>query len=152
VHDIESGEFLAVLDSATVTAWRTGLAAALGTDILARPPETARTVAVIGAGAQASLVLTGLAALRQWNRLVVCDLDPARAQALAAAQASGGRRPAAVTAGTLGDVLRGTAHGRTSDAELTIYTPVGLPWQDLALAWPRTSSRARQAGAGSSTS
>lgn len=45
LHDLQSGDLLAVLDSATVTAWRTGLAAALGTDILARAPEHARTVA-----------------------------------------------------------------------------------------------------------
>jgi ornithine cyclodeaminase len=229
LHDIESGELLAVLDSATVTAWRTGLAAALGTDVLARPPVSARTVAVIGAGAQAGLVLTGLAALRRWNRLVVCDLDPARAEALAAAHASDDRHTAVVTAdareaarradivvlatwsrspllgdgdvepgthltslgadepgkaelspallkscrvivddtrlaltsgalgtaglsadaaaGTLGDVLRETARGRTSDAETTIYTPVGLPWQDLALAWA-AYRLARSSGAG----
>ncbi|RFU43191.1 ornithine cyclodeaminase family protein, partial [Actinomadura logoneensis] len=36
LHDLESGELLALLDSATVTAWRTGLAAALGTAALAR--------------------------------------------------------------------------------------------------------------------
>lgn len=48
LHDLNTGELLAVLDSATVTAWRTGLSAALGTHVLARP--AAATVAVIGAG------------------------------------------------------------------------------------------------------
>lgn len=43
------GTATAVLDSAAVTAWRTGLAA-LGTHVLARPD--ARSVAVIGAGVQ----------------------------------------------------------------------------------------------------
>ena len=38
-------------------------------------------------------------------------------------------------AGTLSEVLRGTVPGRTSPADITIYTPAGLPWQDLALAW-----------------
>ncbi len=35
LHDLADGELLAVLDSATVTAWRTGLAAALATHALA---------------------------------------------------------------------------------------------------------------------
>lgn len=213
LHDSGSGELLAVLDSSTVTAWRTGLAAAIGTNAIARP--SARRVAVIGAGAQADLVLRGLRVLRPVERLVVCDLDLARARSFAAAHADS--RPAAVTAdgraaardsdivivatwsrvpvldegdlppgthvtslgadepgkaelspgllksarvivddprlaltsgalgtagltardaaGTLSDVLRGTLPGRTSDTEVTIYTPVGLPWQDLALAW-----------------
>ncbi len=74
LHDTGTGELLAVLDSATVTAWRTGLAAALATDVLAGP--AVGTVAVIGAGAQSELVLRGLAALRPWQHLVVCDLDP----------------------------------------------------------------------------
>jgi ornithine cyclodeaminase len=229
LHDLRSGDLLAVLDSATVTAWRTGLAAALGTDILARAPEHARTVAVIGAGVQSSLVLAGLAVLRCWDRLVVCDLDATRAHAFAEARANEDHRPTAVTAdartaacqadivvlatwsrsplldqgdvrpgahvtslgadepgkvelspallksgrlivddtrlaltsgalgtagltaadaaGTLGDILRGTIPGRTTDTETTIYTPVGLPWQDLALAW--TAYRlARESGTG----
>ena len=213
LHDVASGELLAQLDSATVTAWRTGLAAAVGTDAMARSP--AGTVAVIGAGAQADLVLRGLQVLRRIERLVVCDVDAARAASFAAAHAGGrtmmvaadaraaargadivivatwSRIPLlddgdvapgahvtslgadepgkaelsaallrsarvivddarlAVTsgalgtaglsagdaAGTLAAVLRGTVPGRISDSELTIYTPVGLPWQDLAVAW-----------------
>ncbi|MGH3248100.1 MAG: ornithine cyclodeaminase family protein, partial [Trebonia sp.] len=50
-------------------------------------------------------------------------------------------------AGTLGDVLRDTVRGRTSNVETTIYTPVGLPWQDLALAWA-AYGLARTSGAG----
>lgn len=42
---------------------------------------------------------------------------------------------AAGIAGTLSQVLGGTVPGRTTDADVTVYTPVGLPWQDLALAW-----------------
>jgi len=80
LHDARSGELLALLDSATVTAWRTGLSAA---DI----------------------------------------------------------------AGTLSQVLRGMVPGRLTDAEVTVYTPVGLPWQDLALAWA-AYHQARAAGRG----
>ena len=39
-------------------------------------------------------------------------------------------RPAA-----FGDVLAGRHPGRSGSAELTVYAPVGLPWQDLAAAW-----------------
>ena len=212
LHDAETGELLAVLDSATVTAWRTGLSAALGTHILARPSASA--VAVVGAGAQSDLLMRGLTALRTWERLIVCDLDPERAglfarrhAAAAAATAADAREaardadlvvlatwsrtpllddgdvmpgahvtslgadepgkaeltpallkagrvfvddvPLALTAGALGtaalsaadaigtlsEVLQGTIPGRRTDADITIYTPVGLPWQDLALAW-----------------
>lgn len=173
LHDATTGELLAMLDSATVTAWRTGLAAALGTHVLARPD--ARAVAVIGAGTQAELVVRGLAALRAWERLTVCDLDPAQAAlfagrhattpsaavtadsraaardadivvlatwivddvplALTAGALGAAGLTAADTASTLSEVLRGMAPGRRGDDEVTIYTPVGLPWQDLVLAW-----------------
>lgn len=215
LHDLESGELLAVLDSATVTAWRTGLAAALGTDALAR--RDARTVAVIGAGAQAELVMRGLARLREPTALTVCDVDAGRAAAFAERHGALRGRPAAVSAdprtavkgagivivatwsrrpllnaadiapgtqvtslgadepgkselapdllesarivvddiplaleagvlgnaglgvehaaGTLGDLLRGQVVGRVQAKEVTVYAPVGLPWQDLAVAW-----------------
>jgi ornithine cyclodeaminase len=221
LHDARDGELLALLDSATVTAWRTGLSAALGTHALARP--AARTVAVIGAGAQSELMLRGLAALRDWDRLTVCDADPGRARDFAgrhggavaadpraAARDAGivllatwsraplldqgdvapgahltslgadepgkaelspallaaGRvlvddvplalsmgapgtagLPADAIAGTLSQVLHGTAPGRLADRDVTIYTPVGLPWQDLALAWA-AYQQARAAGRG----
>lgn len=207
LHDLGSGELLAVLDSATVTAWRTGLAAALGTHALARPD--AATVAVIGAGAQADLAMRGLAALRPPADLLVHDLDPERAKSFAErhggtpANASDIRRAevvvlatwsrtpllglgdvrpgthltslgadepgkaelapellkaarvivddvtlvaamgalgtaglnAADAAGTIAQVLRGEIPARAGDDEISVYTPVGLPWQDLALAW-----------------
>ena len=224
LHHADSGELLAVLDSATVTAWRTGLAAALATDLLAR--RDAGTVAVIGAGVQSDLVLRGLAALRSWSHLVVCDVDPEAAARLArrhpsapaesaatpgqAAREAGivvlatwSRRPlldlgdvrpgghvtslgadepgkaelsaalltaarvfvddvplaltsgalgtaglrADAVAGALSEVLRETVPGRRTDAERTIYTPVGLPGQDLALAWT-AYQEARRTGRG----
>jgi ornithine cyclodeaminase len=36
---------------------------------------------------------------------------------------------------TLSEVLRGDATGRSSDADITIYGGVGLPFQDLVAAW-----------------
>ena len=206
LHDLATGELLALLDSATVTAYRTGLAAALGTHALAR--AGAGTVAIVGAGAQADLVIRGLRRLRPVRDLLVTDRDPARAEGFAARH--GGRpvaRPeisaaeivitatwardpvlhyrdvapgahvtslgadepgkaelsadllrasrvfvddvalslemgalgnaglaAADAAGTLSEVLDGTT-GRATEAEVTVYAPVGLPWQDLALSW-----------------
>ncbi|MQY13178.1 Delta(1)-pyrroline-2-carboxylate reductase [Streptomyces sp. RB5] len=222
LHDLASGELLALLDSATVTAWRTGLAAALGTHALARPD--ASSVTVIGAGAQAELVLRGLAALRPLGRLTVVDLDPARAEAFAARHgralsveattdgdpsraartadititATWSRRPfldtadippgahvtalgadepgkAELTPGLLGtayvvvdDPSLASASGalRNTDVTpattltkalrtppprapgaITVYAPVGLPWQDLALSWP-AYERALEQGEG----
>ncbi|WP_433462453.1 ornithine cyclodeaminase family protein [Spirillospora sp. CA-128828] len=227
LHDLATGELLAQLDSATVTAWRTGLAAALGTHALARPD--AGTVAVIGAGAQAELVMRGLTELREVRGLTVCDLDAGRAAAFAERHGARLDLPAAVVAdprgavrdagivvmatwshrpllhaadvprgahitslgadepgkaelgadllegarvvvddvplavemgvlagagldvkhaaGTLRDLLRGDVPGRVKGGEVTVYAPVGLPWQDLALSW--TAYRAaRAAGVG----
>jgi len=226
LHDLHDGTLLALMDSASLTAWRTGLAAALATHTLARPDAT--SVAVIGAGAQATMTLQGLRRLRPLGRLTVCDTDPAKAQAFAdrfdgspqgpgdAGSAGAGRprvetdaaatahdadivitatwsrrplltlgdlRPGAhvttlgadepgkieigadvllkartvvddvdlaVAMGALGNaglrydaanatlaqVLRGEAAGRENEDQITVYAPVGLPWQDLAIAWP----------------
>ncbi|OIJ88853.1 ornithine cyclodeaminase [Streptomyces sp. MUSC 14] len=209
LHSGADGELLALLDSATVTAWRTGLAAALGTALLA--PAGYDVLGVIGAGAQAELTLRGLTGEQRPRRLVVHDTDAGRAAAFA--DRHGGRvlasagavaeaadvvllatwsrtplltlahtRPGqhftslgtdepgkrelapdlldaallvvddgelASTMGvltdaalarstadtTLTDVLSGTHPGRTSAGQRTVYAPVGLPWQDLALSW-----------------
>jgi alanine dehydrogenase len=228
LHDLASGELLAMADSATVTAWRTGLSAALGTHTLARADAAA--LAVIGAGAQADLVLRGLAALRPLRRLLVTDIDPGQAARFAARRgttapgiaceivrdaataardadmvvlATWARTPllhmadvrpgthltslgadepgkaelstgllrdshvivddvalavamgalgnagltSASAAGTLAQVLQGQVPGRRSADEITIYAPVGLPWQDLALTW-MAYSRALGTGTG----
>lgn len=208
LHSGADGALLALMDSATITAWRTGLAAALGTHVLAAP--AAAVIGVIGAGAQAELMLRGLRTLRRADDLVVHDTDPDRAAAfvirhggrtLASARevaavadivllatwsrapllaladirpgqhlttlgadepgkqelardllrgallvvddrqlaASGGALgtaglPPTAAAATLGEVLRGEHPGRTDIFQRTIYAPVGLPWQDLAVA------------------
>lgn len=208
LHDLNTGALLAVLDSATITAWRTGLAAALGTDRLAR--HDISEVGVIGAGAQARLVVDGLSRLRGIGGLTVHDLDGAKAAALAGDSGRVAASPAEVAArcdlvvlatwarspllgrsearpgmhltslgadepgkaeldaellraayvvvddvefasgagalgavglgpeyaaATLGDILRGAAAARTGAEQITVYAPVGLPWQDLALSW-----------------
>ncbi|MFD9903173.1 ornithine cyclodeaminase family protein [Streptomyces sp. NPDC059063] len=212
LHSGRDGELLALLDSATVTAWRTGLAAALGTHLLAVPsPAGDAVLGVIGAGAQAELMVRGLRTLRRHRELVVHDTDPDRAadfasrhggRALPSARAvasaadtvllatwartpllrradtrpgqhftslgadepgkqelaadllasallvvddrelaadmgalAAAHLPASAADATLGDVLRGDHPGRTSAEARSVYAPVGLPWQDLALAW-----------------
>ncbi|MEJ8646174.1 ornithine cyclodeaminase family protein [Streptomyces sp. MS1.HAVA.3] len=212
LHSGHDGELLALMDSATVTAWRTGLAAALGTHLLAGPASAEGPVlGVIGAGAQAEVMVRGLGALRRHRELVVHDSDPARATAFASrhdgrllasaqevaaaadivlmatwsrspllrladtrpgqhitslgadepgkqelsadllesallvvddrelaatmgAPAAAGL-PASAAEATLGEVLRGDHPGRTGATDRSVYAPVGLPWQDLALAW-----------------
>ncbi|MFD0266323.1 ornithine cyclodeaminase family protein [Streptomyces sp. NPDC127106] len=212
LHSGRDGELLALLDSATITAWRTGLAAALGTHVLAAPaPAGDAVLGVIGAGAQAELMARGLRTMRSFREVVVYDTDPARSAAFAARH--GGRTlgspadvsaaadvvllatwsrtpllhladtrpgqhltslgadepgkqelsadllaaallvvddrelaaatgalaaaglPATAARATLGEVLRHDHPGRTSPTARTVYAPVGLPWQDLALAW-----------------
>ncbi|WP_431047653.1 ornithine cyclodeaminase family protein [Streptomyces sp. P1-3] len=223
LHSGQDGELLALMDSATVTAWRTGLAAALGTHLLApADPAGGAVLGVIGAGAQAEIAVGGLRRLRRFRDLAVHDIDPARAadftsrhggrtvasaarvaaaadivvlatwsrapllraadtrpgqhlttlgadepgkQELAAdlletgllvvddrdlaadmgALAAAGLPPAAAV--TLGEILRGDHPGRTHAAERSVYAPVGLPWQDLAIAWT-AYQRARQLGVG----
>ncbi|MFF7453353.1 ornithine cyclodeaminase family protein [Kitasatospora sp. NPDC008115] len=213
LHALADGELLALLDSASVTAWRTGLAAALATHTLA--PEQATRVAVIGAGAQNRTVLRALRTLRPVDEVYAYDLDPARAAAVGQAMptaraaveaadivltATWSREPLldadvlrpglhltslgfdepgktelspallrasrlvvddpglAAASGVLhsadldpglatplGDVLRGTAPARPDDRP-TVFAPIGLPWQDLALAWPvHLAARARAA-------
>lgn len=187
-----------------------------GTHVLAR--ADAATIAVIGAGAQAGLVLRGLAALRPVRRMLITDTDPGQAARFARRHGSAGtgiayeiardaaaaahgadiivlatwsREPlldtgdvrpgthltslgadepgkaelsagllrgahvivddvslavamgalgnagltSADAAGTLTQVLQGQVPGRRSAEQITIYAPVGLPWQDLALTW-----------------
>ncbi|MGW4376015.1 ornithine cyclodeaminase family protein [Streptomyces albidoflavus] len=209
------GALLALLDSATVTAWRTGLAAALGTHLLASPgPAGGAAAGVIGAGAQADLMVRGLRALRPCGELLVHDVDPERAATFAArhggrvvatpetvaaeadivllatwsrtpllhladtrpgqhlttlgADEPGKRELAAdllnaallvaddrqlaaatgtLASATLTDILTGAHPGRTAPDTRTVYSPVGLPWQDLALSW-LAHERARERGIG----
>jgi hypothetical protein len=72
LHSGADGGLLAQLDSATITACRTGLAAALGTHVL-----TATThgtggplVGVMGAGAQAELMVKGLRHFQDFRDLL----------------------------------------------------------------------------------
>ncbi|MFF7639355.1 ornithine cyclodeaminase family protein [Streptomyces canus] len=205
LHSGTDGELLALMDSATVTAWRTGLAAALGTHLLAGAGAGAgAVVGVIGAGAQAELTVRGLEVLRPRGALVVHDTSADRAATFAARHGGRVLGSAAEIAGAadivlsatwsrepllhlndtmpgqhftslgvdepgkaelaadlleaallvvddrelasrvgvlraadaaLGEIVRSEHPGRTADTDRTVYAPVGLPWQDLAVAW-----------------
>ena len=78
LHDIETGRPLAVMDSTHITTWRTGLAGALGADVLAR--EDAAQVAIIGAGVQGEVQLRGLSMVRPIRCARVYDLEPGRSE------------------------------------------------------------------------
>ncbi|MBT9368667.1 ornithine cyclodeaminase family protein [Rhizobium sp. CSW-27] len=74
LNDLQTGDLLAMMESSYLTALRTGLAGALGADALARPE--ARTVAIIGAGAQGRAQLAALRLLRRIDRVQVFDPVP----------------------------------------------------------------------------
>jgi ornithine cyclodeaminase/alanine dehydrogenase-like protein (mu-crystallin family) len=79
LHDITIGHVLAILESTAITALRTGLAGALGADLLAR--RDAHSAAIIGAGAQGALQLECLARVRRLAHVTVFDALPERAAA-----------------------------------------------------------------------
>jgi ornithine cyclodeaminase/alanine dehydrogenase-like protein (mu-crystallin family) len=82
LHDQQTGALLAVMDSSYLTAVRTGLSAALATDLLANP--NASSIAVIGGGVQGEFQLRYLSMLRALTQVTVYDIDAARAEAYAA--------------------------------------------------------------------
>lgn len=89
LSEAEAGVPLAMLDSAEVTALRTGAATAVAARRLARPDS--RIVTVVGCGVQGRVQLRALRAVLPISRVFAVDADPARARAFAAeACAEGG--------------------------------------------------------------
>jgi ornithine cyclodeaminase/alanine dehydrogenase-like protein (mu-crystallin family) len=80
--DAETGEPLAMMDSASVTALRTGAATAVAAKYLARTDS--RTATVVGCGAQGETQLAAIAAVLPLERAWVLDTDQTRAEELAA--------------------------------------------------------------------
>ena len=72
LNDLCTGAPLALMDSFQITAIRTGLAAAMASDLLAR--DDARKVAVVGAGVQGTYQLRYLSRLREIESVSVFDL------------------------------------------------------------------------------
>ncbi|MBS4195761.1 ornithine cyclodeaminase family protein [Lederbergia citri] len=71
LHDLETGQLLAIMDSTYITAVRTGLSGALGTHLLAR--RDAKNVTIIGAGVQGTLQLRSLTYFREISNVFVYD-------------------------------------------------------------------------------
>jgi len=70
---------LALLDSSLITSVRTGLCAAMATDLLA--DRSATNLAIIGAGHQNMMQLDYLLNLRDFQEMTVFDLDRPKAEA-----------------------------------------------------------------------
>ena len=84
--DAESGEPLAMMDGATVTAMRTGAASGVGTRLMARPD--ASVLALFGVGAQAAWQVRAAMAARPIRELRVFARTAARRTAFAATMAA----------------------------------------------------------------
>jgi ornithine cyclodeaminase/alanine dehydrogenase-like protein (mu-crystallin family) len=80
--DADTGRSLAIMDSASVTAVRTGAATAVAAKFLAR--TGAETATIVGCGAQAATQLAALAAVLPLRRAWAIDTDHPRAEAFAA--------------------------------------------------------------------
>jgi len=82
LFDGATGELLALINAAAVTAIRTGAVSGLATRLLARPD--AGDLALIGAGVQARTQLAAVAAVRPLRRVRVAARTPESARSLAA--------------------------------------------------------------------
>jgi alanine dehydrogenase len=80
--DADGGEPLAIMDSSSVTALRTGAATAVAAKRLARPDS--RSATVVGCGVQGEVQLAALAAVLPLEHAWVLDAEPGRAERLAA--------------------------------------------------------------------
>lgn len=79
--DADNGTPLAVLDAGYLTAVRTGAAAGVATDVLAR--RDARVAAIFGAGVQGRTQLEAIAAVRPLRKAFVFDVDAGAASVFA---------------------------------------------------------------------
>ncbi len=86
VGSLDTGEILAMLDSAYLTAARTGATSAVATAALARPD--AATVGVVGSGLEARTNLTAIAAVRPLSDVHVFSRDARRRAEFAAAMST----------------------------------------------------------------
>jgi alanine dehydrogenase len=80
--DATNGTPLAIMDSGSVTALRTGAATAVAAKFLARPD--AGTATIVGCGVQGELQLAAITTVLPLQRILLVDIDHARAEDLAA--------------------------------------------------------------------
>jgi alanine dehydrogenase len=92
--DATNGTPLAIMDSGSVTALRTGAATAVAAKYLARPD--ACTATIVGCGVQGEIQLAAISAVLPLRRIMLVDIDHTRAEGLAAR--AGARQGARVEA------------------------------------------------------
>src|SRR5262245_42072122 len=80
--DATNGTPLAIMDSGSVTALRTGAATAVAAKFLARPD--ASTATIVGCGVQGEIQMAAISAVLPLRRIMLVDIDHARAEGLAA--------------------------------------------------------------------
>ena len=81
LHSGQTGELLAIINAAAITAIRTAAVSAVATKLLARPES--RVLAVIGAGAQARTNIEAITRVRDIREIRICSRTRAKAEALA---------------------------------------------------------------------
>ena len=106
VFDPANGKSLALMDGAAMTAIRTGAGSGVATDMLARPES--RTLAIIGAGAQALTQIQGICAVRQIDEVWLFDHNADRAERLAETMANSPDLPRRVN--VLSDAAEAVMH------------------------------------------
>jgi alanine dehydrogenase len=85
--DAGTGVPLAVIESGSVTALRTGAATGVAARVLAR--RDARTATIVGCGVQGEMQLAAVATVLPLQRAWVVDVEPTRAESLAARARAG---------------------------------------------------------------
>lgn len=81
LFSLEDGQLLAVLDSSSLTAFRTAVSGAVGADVLAR--KDAASVSIIGCGVQGRGQLEWMTRIRNIRQAYFHDIVPQAAEALA---------------------------------------------------------------------
>lgn len=81
-YDVSSGHLSALADATFLTAMRTGAASAVASRVLANPD--ARTLGMVGCGAQAVTQMHALSRVFKFDRVLAFDTDPSAAASLAA--------------------------------------------------------------------
>jgi ornithine cyclodeaminase len=105
VLDPDTGQPLALLNGATLTAIRTGAGGGLAADLLARPD--AKVVAVFGAGVQARTQLEAVCVVRQISEVRIFDRAPLAVEKFAQEIRQWPNPPAVVVGGSRRAVVAG---------------------------------------------
>lgn len=78
VFESKHGSLVGMVDAGTITELRTGAVSGVATDLLAR--KDAKSLAIIGAGAQGRSHLKAISTVRNIEEVFVYDLDPKKAE------------------------------------------------------------------------